>query len=244
MEKIIYALWKKPGEDREALNRRLQEEAAPKLLELANVKGLRLNLQDETVRPAEPLRQKATDPQMDAVAQIWVNLNHDAYRAPIDAILRDAAGKIGAWLVLESAVIPNDDHPPSIGQRSYGFSQFCFIQRPDWLTYDEWLHNWQGLHTAVGRDTQSNFEYIQNLIVRPLIEGPLPYACCVEECFPPEAMQDVAVFFDAAGDPEKFARNSALMMESCARFIDVNDKRGAIDVLLTSQFEIKQPSFR
>jgi hypothetical protein len=244
MEKIVYALWKRDGESREALNQRLRDQAVPKLLELANVKGLRLNLQDETVLPAEPLRQKATDPQMDAVVQMWVNLNHDEYRAPIDAILGNAAGRIAAWLVAESAVIPNNDHLPSAGQRTYGFSQFCFIQKPDWLTYDEWRYNWQGLHTAVGRDTQSNFEYIQNLIVRPLIDGPVSYACCVEECFPPEAMENPAMFFDAVGDPEKFARNSALMMESCARFIDVNDKRGAIDVLLTSQFDVKPPSFR
>jgi hypothetical protein len=240
MEKIVYALWKREGESRADLNRRLKDQVASKLLELDNVKGLRLNLQDETVLPAEPLRQTATDPQMDAVMQIWVNVNHDEYRAPMDAILRDAAGNMAAWLVLESAIIPNNDHAPSLGQRTYGFSQFCFIQRPDRLTYDEWRNFWQGQHTAVGRDTQSNFEYIQNLIVRPLIDGPVSYACCVEECFPPEGMVNSEVFFDAVGNPEKFARNAGIMTESCARFIDA----GAIDVLLTSQFDIKPPSFR
>lgn len=243
MEKIIYAVWKQDGESRAALNDRLQGAVASDLLAIDNVRGLRINVQDDAVAPAEPLRQVGTDPQMDAVVQVWVNVNHGAYREPVDAVLRAASGRIGAWLVLESAVIPNTTHRPDAGARTYGFSQVCFIQKPARLTHEEWRHNWQMLHTPVGRDTQSNFEYIQNLIVRPLIEGPQPYACIVEECFPPEAMTSAEAFFDAVGDPARFERNTRLMAESCARFIDMGAAGSGVDVLLTSQFDVQAPTF-
>ena len=236
MEKVIYALWRRGGETREALNRRLREETAPRLLALPNIRALRLNLQDEAVVAAEPLRQQGTDPQMDAAVQIWLDVSHGEFRMPVDAILKDAAGRIGAWLVLESAAIPNTRHPSREGERTEGWSQFCFIQKPDRLPHDQWLHNWQGLHTRVGIDTQSNFEYIQNLVVKPLIEGPIVYAAIVEECFPTGAMTDPQLFFDAAGDPARFEENLRIMMESCTRFIE----QGGIDVLPTSQYELRK----
>lgn len=242
MEKVIYALWRQDGEARDAFNRRLADEAAPRLLELPNVRGLRLNLQDEAVRRAEPLRQTGTKPQMDAAAQIWLDVGHGEFRAPVDAVLREAAGRIGAWLVLESAVIPNTEHAPREGARTEGWSQLCFLQRPPRLSPEEWLHNWQGLHTRVGIETQSNFEYRQNLVARTLIEGPHPYAAIVEECFPSDAMDDPAVFYDAVGDAAKLEANLETMLESCARFIDFGN--GGIDVLPTSQFELRIPRWR
>jgi hypothetical protein len=240
MEKIIYALWRREGEGRDAFNQRLHRQAAPKLLALDNVRGLRLNLQDAAVTRAEGLRQTATDPQMDAAIQIWLDASHDEFRAPIDAILGDASGRSAAWQVLESAIISNSKHPSREGQRTEGWSQFCFLQRPEGLSYDQWRHNWQVLHTRVAIDTQSHFEYRQNLIVRPLIEGPKPYAAIVEECFPTDAMDDSAVFFDAVGDPALYNANMRAMAESCARFIPA----GGVDVLPTSQYELRVPVWR
>ena len=237
MEKVIYALWAHEGERREELNRRLRREVAPKLLQRPEVRGLRLNLQDEAVSPAEPLRQVGTKPQMDAAVQLWLDSAHDRFRAPIDAILGESSGKLGAWLVLDSTIIRNTEHPPLHDSRTEGWSQFCFIQKPERLSYDEWRHNWQTLHTPVAIDTQSNFEYIQNLVIRPLIEGPHAYAAIVEECFPAAAMTDQAVFFDAVGDTDKFQKNTQEMADSCARFIDF----GSIDVLPTSQYDLRAP---
>lgn len=242
MEKVIYALWCQNGETRESFNRRLLDEVAPQLLELPNVRGLRLNLQDEAVCRAEPLRQIGTEPQMDAAVQVWLDVSHGEFRTPVDALLRAASGRIGAWLVLESAVIPNTKHPSREGARTEGWSQFCFLQRPERLSPEEWLYNWQGLHTRVGIDTQSNFEYRQNLVARTLIEGPHPYVAIVEECFPTDAMDDPAVFYDAVGDAAKLDANLKTMLESCARFIDFGGS--GIDVLPTSQFDLRIPVWR
>lgn len=237
MEKIIYAVWRKDGESRDALNARLKEDVAPALLALPNVRSLRLNLQDGDVTRAEALRQHGTDPQMDAAVQLWVDVGHDEFRKPIDDVLSAAAARIAAWVVLESTIIPNTLHPSAVGERTYGWSQFCFIKRPEKFTPDQWRYNWQVLHTPVAIDTQSNFEYVQNFIVRPLIEGPHPYAAIVEECFPTEAMDDSHVFFDASGDNAKYAQNAQAMADSCARFVEMP---GGIDVLPTSQYDYRK----
>lgn len=236
MEKVIYALWRREGETREQLNQRLHAEVGPKLLALPNVRGLRFNLLDEHVARASGIYRPATRPEIDAAIQIWLDVSHDAFRAPVDAILRGAAGRIAAWLVLESSIIPNTLHRSVEGKRTEGWSQFCFLQRPEHLDYDQWRYNWQVLHTRVAIDTQSNFEYLQNLVIRPLIEGPIAYAAIVEECFPTDAMDDPQVFFDAPGDEAKYQANLQAMMESCDRFID----QTRIDVLPTSQYELRK----
>lgn len=237
MEKIIYAVWRKDGESRETLNARLREDVVPALLALPNVRSLRVNLQDGDVTRAEALRQHGTDPQMDAAVQLWVDVAHDEFRKPIDDVLSGAAARIAAWVVLESTIIPNASHPSSAGERTYGWSQFCFIKRPEKFTPDQWRYNWQVLHTPVAIDTQSNFEYVQNFIVRPLIEGPHRYAAIVEECFPTEAMDDSHVFFDALGDDVKHTQNAQAMADSCTRFVEMP---GGIDVLPTSQYDFRK----
>jgi hypothetical protein len=231
MEKLIYALWARDGEDIRSLNQRLKNEVAPALLALDDVRGLRLNLQDESVVRAEALRQSCADTgQPQAAVQIWVE---DSARPTVDSTLEHATGQRACWRVAPSTIIPNIDHPPTTGQRTPGWSQLCFLLKPERLDHATWRHNWQGLHTPVAVQTQSNFEYVQNLIVETVIEGPQDYAAIVEECFPESAMDDSYSFFDAIGDKPKFAANTKAMADSCARFIDA----GGVDLLPTSQFD-------
>ncbi len=233
MEKIIYALWRRAGEDRSALNRRLLDRAAPQLAKFAG--GIRLNLQDEQVAAGASPRMTSVRPQMDAVVQLWVDSANDAARAPVDAILGDAADRVAAWLVSESTAIPNTSHPPKVGARTEGFSQIVFLGRPPRLSWEAWRQVWQQDHTAVAIETQSNFEYVQNLIIRPLTYGAPDFAAMVEECFPAAAFTDEQVYFDAVDDPAKLKANQTRMADSCARFIDFD----RIDCLPTSQFDIK-----
>jgi len=236
MEKVIYALWRGTDQPRETFNRRLRTEVAQRLATTPGVRGVRVNVPDADVERAASLRNMATQPQMDAVVQLWLDVSHGKFRAPVDAILSEVAPRLAAWLVTESEIIANRLHPAREGERTAGWSQVCFLQRPARLTYEQWLSNWHGLHTQVAIDTQSNFEYVQNTIVRPLLGETLPYGAMVEECFPADAMDNPAVFFDAVGDEEKYRRNTAAMAESCARFIDYVQ----VDVIPTSQYVIKQ----
>lgn len=233
MEKIIYALWQSTDEDREAFNARLLGDVAEKLG--AHAENIRVNVQDASVALGTSPRMTSTQPQMDAVIQLWLPSANDAPRAPVDAIMGAASARFAAWLACESTALTNTLHPPVPGKRTEGFSQVVFLGRPPRLTWDAWHDSWRRLHTAVAVDTQANFEYVQNLIVRPLTYGAPDYAAMVEECFPYAALTDEAVYFDAVGDAAKLAENQRLMAESCARFIDFD----RIDCIPTSQFDMR-----
>jgi EthD domain len=225
MEKVVCALW---GTD----NARLRSEL-PAALAAAGASRIRINLQDDTVAPGAALRQVNMHPQMEAVAQFWVPSAYAPFMAGLHQALTRASERHAAWLVAESTIIPNSLYAATPGQRTEGFSQLAFLGLPPRLTHDEWRTIWQVSHTRVAIETQSNFEYVQNLVVRALTDDAPPLAGFVEECFPIGALTDPSVFFDAVGDQAKFDANLAAMMESCARFIDFD----RIDVLITSQFD-------
>jgi hypothetical protein len=233
MEKIVYALWRDRREDLSVFNRRVHEQVAPQLAQAAM--AVRLNLQDEEVADGRSPRIVSTRPQMDAVIQLWLASAHDKARSPVDELIGQSSERFAAWLVCESTAIPNTLHPPRPGRRTEGFSQIVFLGRPSRLNWGAWRDIWQKDHTTVAIETQSNFEYVQNLIVRPLTYAAPDYAAIVEECFPRAALAEQAAYFDAEGDPAKLQANQARMAESCGRFIDFD----RIDCMPTSQHEIK-----
>jgi len=232
MEKIVYALWKPETQSREDFNAALMT-CAKSLKDKA--KAIRLNIQDEAVAGGSSPRMVCTNPQMEAVLQLWVDSAFAPVRAPIDEALGAISSRYEAWLVAEAAPIPNTTQTAKAGERTPGFSQFVFLGKPPRLTWEAWREIWQNLHTQPAIDTQSNFEYLQNLIVRPLTYGAPNYAGMVEECFPIEALNDETIYYDAVGNPDKLAANQQAMMDSCVRFIDF-DK---IDCIPTSQYDIK-----
>ena len=233
MEKIVYLLWRDPQQDAAAYAARLRDRLAAALRD-AGARHLCLNLGDADVRPAESLRQKSMAVQPDAIAQVWVDSAVAFLRRDVDAAIAAHASRHAAYLVTESTAIDNRAHPPQPGTRTYGFAQIAVLRRPPRLSYAQWLDIWHNSHTKVGIETQSNFEYRQNVVVRTLSDDAPAIDAFVEECFPPEAMSDPYVFFDAVGDDAKFKRNLDAMMNSVQRFIDMD----AIDVLPTSQYRM------
>ena len=232
MEKLIYALWAPQGVSRADYAEQLKA-TLPAALKEAGASAIRLNVRDATVEPAAPLLQTWQQPQQDAVVQFWLPTSNAHFRGPIDSIVAEHSGRFAAWLVAESTIIPNRDHVPQAGARTWGWSQASFISfRPD-MSWDDAVAHWHSHHTRVAIDTQANFEYVQNIIVRALTPNAPDYDAFVEECFSPEAMTVSAAFFDAVGDDEKFARNTKDMAESCAGFIDFS----RIDIIPTSQFD-------
>lgn len=232
MEKVIAALWADPDQSRTAFNASLLS-SLPAALRAAGASKVRLNLRDAAVDPAHGLIQQWQAPQQDAVVQFWLPSANALFRADVDAALATHSSRFAAWLVAESTIIPNTAHPIPAGARGWGWSQASFITfRPDLPRLDA-IKVWHSHHTRVAIDTQANFEYVQNLIVRPLTDDAPAYDAFVEECFPAEAMDDPAAFFDAGGNPAKFQANLATMMDSCGRFIDFT----RIDIIPTSQYD-------
>ncbi|HEV8312449.1 MAG TPA: EthD domain-containing protein [Burkholderiaceae bacterium] len=234
MEKVLYVLWRDPRIDEDAFAQRLRGELAGRLL-AAGARGLQVNVADAAVQPAAALRQVATRPQMAAVLSLWVDSAIARFRRPFDELVEPAAARMAAYLVTESVPIRNTRHPAVPGERTAGFAQLAFLKRPPRLTHAAWLDTWHNHHTPVAIDTQDNFEYVQNVVVRALTHGAPALDAVVEECFPAAAMTSPHAFFDAVGDDARLQRHLQAMMDSCHRFIDFD----AIDVVPTSQYLIR-----
>lgn len=237
MEKVVYIVWRDAQTNAEEFGRRLRTEVADRLLALG-ARGLQVNVPDQAVQAAAGLRQMNTRPQMDGLLSLWVDSAIERFRRPFDEVIEAAVARMAGYLVTESQPIRNTRFPALPGERTAGFSQLAFLKRPPRLTPEAWLDIWHNQHTPVAIDTQDNFLYVQNVVVRPLTYAAPLYDAIVEECFPAAAMADPHAFFNAVGDEDKFQRHLGAMMESCQRFIDF-DK---IDVVPSSQYIIKTPA--
>ena len=98
----------------------------------------------------------------------------------------------------------------------------------------DWFDHWTHHHTKIAIETQSNFIYVQNTVVRPLQKDSPNFIAVVEECFPSEAMSNPAIFYNAENDPELLSKNTELMMDSCSSFIDFQK----IEVIPTSRYRM------
>ena len=234
MEKVIYIVWRDSQTEPGEFARRLRTTLADKLLALG-ARGLQVNVADDAVLPAAGLRQANTRPQMDGLVSVWMDSAIDRLRQAFDQAIEAAVGRMAGYLVTESQPIRNTRFPAAPGERTPGFAQLAFLIRPPRLTPQAWLDIWHNHHTPVAVETQDNFLYVQNVVVRPVTYAAPHYDAIVEEGFPDAAMTDPQAFFDAAGDEDKFQRNLQAMMESCQRFIDF-DK---IDVIPTSQYLVR-----
>lgn len=226
----MYALWRAESDSRESFNAQILEDLPGSIGALS--RRLRINLQDKTVGEGTSPRLIATEPQMEAVIQFWVDSASQSNCAQIESALASVAVRVEGWLVCESTPMVNETYAP--GMPTEGFSQLAFLQKPSTLDHETWRSNWQNLHTEVAIKTQSTFEYVQNLVVRPVSEGAGRYAAIVEECFPMEALFDPMVYFNAVQDPAALAAHTQEMMESCARFMDMS----GCDCIPTRQYEI------
>lgn len=231
VEKVICLLWAEEGADRSAFNAGLLSRL-PSAMAEAGVSTIRLNLEDVECAAGAMLRQSRGPRQHDAVVQFWLPSANHLRRGAIDRVLDCACAAWHGWVVAESTIIPNTLYPPEPGERTSGWAQMAFLTLPEQLSHDTWLEIWQDHHTLVAIETQANFEYVQNLVVRAITPGAPPYVAIVEECFAQAALTDPFAFFDATGDPARFRANLDRIMASCDRFID----RGTIDVIPTGQY--------
>ena len=206
--------------------------ALPRVLRAAGAHRGRINIADADVAKAVGLRQALLKPQPEAIVQVWLDSAIARLRQRADAAIAEVSDRHAPYLVTESQPIVNEEHAPRPGQRTFGFAQVALLRRPAKLPHADWIDVWHNSHTPVAIETQSTFEYVQNVVARPLAPEAPAIDAIVEECFPPEAMTDYKAFFDAPGDEPKFKANFQRMLQSVARFIEP----GQIDVIPTSQY--------
>ena len=231
MEKVIYVVWRDATVGIDAFGQQLREVLAPKLKALG-VRSLRINVADSAIAAATAIWQKHSNPPVEAIVQVWLDSAITLRRASVDAAIASVSARHAAYLVTESVPILNTLHPARNGHRTEGFAQIALFPHHASLTHEQFLQVWQESHTTVAIETQANFEYVQNRVVRALTPDAPEIHAIIEEGFPAAAMTDPYVFFDAVGDQAKFDKNLKLMMDSVGRFIDM----GRIDVAPTSQY--------
>lgn len=234
MEKVIYLVWRDPKVDLNTFGKDLRVHLTSKLRTIPSVRSLQVNVLDAAVAAGEGLKQTNSNPPLETVVQVWLDSAIEHLRAPVDAAIAAHVGHFAAYLVTESQPLRNFKHPPKLGERTEGFAQLALIRKPQAQPYAEWIDVWHNSHTKVAIDTQSTFEYIQNVVIRPLTTNAPPLDAMVEEGFPIGALNDPYVFFDAVGNEEKFQKNLKIMMDSVFRFIDMSK----IDVAPTSQYKL------
>lgn len=232
MEKVVAALWAPETRQAQEFNATLLTDL-PAALRDAGARHVRINLRDADVAAGAAHIQRWQTPQQDAVVQFWLHSANPRFFGAAAASLANQSARFAAWLVAESTIIANTAHPPAPGQRTWGWSQATFLAfQPDLAPGDADRH-WRTHHTTVAIETQANFEYIQNRVVRAITADAPAYDAFVEECFPAVALTDPRAFFDAVGDETKYQANLATMMDSCGGFIDF----ARIDVIPTSQYD-------
>lgn len=233
MEKMIYLLWQNDTTDPQAAVKpnwhpSLRECLVPEL-QAAHASRLRLNLADNDIAPALPMRLTTQPPAPDALVSFWLNSANE--RSAIESILARYAARMAGYTVCESEPLPNTQYPADNGARTFGMNHVVFLQIPAHLSREEWQQLWLEEHTPIAIDTQQTFGYRQNIVVRTLTPGAQVFDAIVEENFPPAAMTDQNAFYRDE-TPEQLKMNQQKMFASCKRFIDF--KR--MDRLPTSEY--------
>jgi hypothetical protein len=215
VEKLIYVVWKPDDVRIQGFRQDLLGPVARRLIALG-ARGLAVNLADELAVPGLRITQMRWP--LSGVVSLW--LDTALNRGPIEAALAGVTTRLAGYLALESVPVVNTTHLSRPGERLPGLYTVAFLEKPDFLTYDEWRQRWQGEHTTVAIETQSTYLYIQNLLVRPLSADAPAWVAIVEEAFPATAATDPMVFYNAGGSPDTLRAHQTRMMESCQRFID------------------------
>ena len=242
MEKIIYIITKRDSQSGDQFKESLINEFTEEMHDLVHY--LQINTVDSGVKKASLTRvgqeaegQLPANPIADGLVVVWVK--SVSFHEKLETILRKYTKTSYGYLVTESEPLENKSLAHSPVKRTPGFDQVAFLKKPSYLEYDQWLYNWQSLHTQVAIDTQSTVRYTQNVIVRSLTNAAPNYLAIVEEGFSEEsAMFDPMVFYDAQGNKDRMSKNNRLMMESCSRFIDFQDD--PTDLIAMSQYIVKK----
>ena len=229
MEKLAYQLWKKDDDSLETFKEALLENLSRDIGEL--VSELQINIADSDVIPANNLAQSNYPPAPNAV--LFIKVKSYFLANTLESHLEKITNKIYGFVVSESIILDSSEKSP-LGLRSEGFSQVVFLEKPRTMSTFDWFDHWTNFHTKIAIQTQSNFIYVQNTVVRSLQKESPSFIAIIEECFPSEAMTDPEVFYNAQNNPEQFAKHVQIMMDSCEKFIDFKK----IEVIPTSRYRI------
>ena len=227
MEKIVIQIWKNHEINDDNFKNFLLNEIPSNLK--SDLTSYQVNLPDKDVSKAAGLVQSSYPPSPNAIVFLKVkSLFHVEQKLKA---FESHAEKLFSYIVSESKIIEVDESK-NLNKRTEGFSQIVFLEKPDNVDRFDWFDHWTHHHTKIAIETQSNFIYVQNSVVRKLQKQAPDFIAIVEECFPSQAMSDQEEFYAAKGDATLMKKNLEIMMDSCSKFIDFSK----IEVIPTSRY--------
>lgn len=218
MEKLIYALWRRPGESGAALREALLREAAPALLAAGSpVRGLTVNVADVDagLGGSVPVRDDTGVPA--ATVAAWLDCV-DA-RGALESALAPCAARLAGYLVTESVPRDYDARTWPDGERTPGIKLVTFFEKPERLDDETFHARWHGSHTPLSLEIHPMWAYFRHGVARVLTPGGPPWRGIVDEQF--RTAEDLT-------DPQRFYGVSGAWKENMARVLA--DVRSFLDL--------------
>ena len=226
MEKLIYLLWAPTDREPDTLRKQLLEECAPRLIDLHALK-LSMNIGDSDSDVTSPLPTPEGESALSAEVSIWLDCLDR--RGPFEDVLRATQARMAGYLVTESLYTDYGSNRYSgprcwpDGERSPGVLTVTLLEKPERLSYEEWLHRWYGTQSPVSERIQPRARYVRNAVVRPVTDGAPPYQGIVEEAWPSaEDVTDPMRFYCGNGSVETMKANLKAMLKSVNAFLDMD----------------------
>jgi len=218
VEKLVYVLWKRPGQSAGELAHTMRGEVAQQLASLAQ-RPLSVLLADAAAEAVQKARITRMDDPLAGMIGVW--LDSVDQRATVEAALRPYVGRLAGYLVTESVVLRNTTHRAAPGERTPGITMLSCIERPERLSYEEWIEIWHGRHSPLALEIQCTYLYVRNVVARALTPDAPRWAGLVEEGFPSDAVVDPMRWYKAEGDPARLRENLGRMLASVRSFLDI-----------------------
>lgn len=199
MEKLVYLVWDRPSRDGADLGGRFLDDIAPKLLALGP-SGLEIALDDADAQVQTMVKVPDDELPVRAVVSLWLAA-HD-FRAPYEALLRDAGVRYAGYLVTESMYrdYGDNEHAPhrnwADGTRSPGIVTMTVFDKPAGADDETFYGHWYGHQSPMSEWMQPRCRYVRNAVVRALTPGAPRYKAIVSESWPTvEHLTNLQTFF-------------------------------------------------
>jgi len=236
MEKLMYLIWAKRGDDADDMQRGLLGETQSALLERGALR-LSMDVADADADVPPPVPWPDDEAPLAAVISFWMGC-HDR-RGRFEEILLPLGERVAGYLVTESLYMDYGGNPHSAprnwpdGERSPGVVQVTLLEQPERLTYEQWISHWYGVQSPMSERVQPRARYVRNAVARPLSADAPPYKGIVEECWASkEIPQNPMLYYGANGSKQTMRENMATMMESVSQFLDFD----RIRVVMMSEY--------
>lgn len=219
MEKLCYVLWKPAGVPSAAFRDALAGPVAT-ALRARGAERIGLLVADEHADALSKVRITKLDDPIAGLLSCWLPCVDD--HACVEDLLREHATRIAGYLVTESEVLRNATHRAGrIGERTPGATLLALLEKPDRLSFEEWIAIWHGRHSPLALEIQCTYLYVRNVVQRALTPGAPPWRGLVEEGFPTRAVTDPMLWYKAGGDAKKMKENLGRMVASVRAFLDI-----------------------